>query len=360
MWQQQPTQKFDNLDKCCMESGTSDSGFLSCSNSALNSCTSEFDSNSMDCSSVMKNSKNEMDFNINDSFNQLSLDVVPLNPLQSTKGCLETKSESDSGIISLNTSSGHNGDDQEPWQLYYTQNEDGDTLLHVAIIQGFIEASLSLISISPHPCLLDILNDDIQTALHLAVMTNQPEIVRKLVLAGADISIRNHQGNTALHLACISGDLACTKALTEPYAENKRNFSSKKLSLPQILELRNYNGQTCVHIAASKDQLHLVRILIDAGADLEAQEYLAGRTALHLALEYGCGNVVSFLIRECRLSFDAVTYAGYTAYDIASCIDESLAKELVRYGAIPSQHVTRESQEYGQTMAPIFATACGV
>ena len=117
-------------------------------------------------------------------------------------------------------------------------------LLHTAIIQGYFEATLSLINMAPHPCLFDILNDDVQTALHLAVITNQPKVVRKLVVAGADLSIRNYQGNTALHLACMSSNLDCVKALTEPITKvDKDSLLAKLPTVSQNLEQPNYNGE---------------------------------------------------------------------------------------------------------------------
>lgn len=118
--------------------------------------------------------------------------------------------------------------------------------LHIAIVQGFVEATFSLIKMAPHPCLLNILNDDCQSPLHLAVLTHQPTIVRRLILAGADLSLRNFRGNTALHLACASGDLACAKALTDPLSPMERNElvpGQKVPALPQNLEQRNYSGK---------------------------------------------------------------------------------------------------------------------
>ena len=117
--------------------------------------------------------------------------------------------------------------------------------LHAAIIQGFLEASFSLIRMAPHPCLLNIMNDDYQSPLHLAVMTKQPRIVRRLLLAGANPTVRDFRGNTPLHLACIAGDFACATALTEPLTPIERMYlqDSKRVpALPQNLEQRNYSG----------------------------------------------------------------------------------------------------------------------
>lgn len=91
----------------------------------------------------------------------------------------------------------------------------------------------------------------------------------------------------------------------------------------------------CLHIAAASGQVELVRLLLRLGADLEAKEALAGKTALHLAVERGCRSVVAFLLQECRPCLDTPTYAGITAYQIAICLDSQLARELVRLGATP-------------------------
>jgi len=118
--------------------------------------------------------------------------------------------------------------------------------LHIAIMQGYVEAALVLIRLAPHPCLLNIYNDDWQSPLHVAVLTNQSLIVRRLILAGADPSLRNSRGNTALHLACVSGDLACAKALTDslsPMERNKLMPGQTVPALPQNLEQRNYTGR---------------------------------------------------------------------------------------------------------------------
>uniref|UniRef100_A0A1B0G1K9 Uncharacterized protein n=1 Tax=Glossina morsitans morsitans TaxID=37546 RepID=A0A1B0G1K9_GLOMM len=91
------------------------------------------------------------------------------------------------------------------WEQFYQQNDDGDTPLHLACISGSVDVVAALICMAPHPCLLNIQNDDCQTPLHLAALTAQPKILRMLLIAGAEPTIRNRNGNTALHLACISG-----------------------------------------------------------------------------------------------------------------------------------------------------------
>ncbi|KYN42039.1 NF-kappa-B inhibitor cactus [Trachymyrmex septentrionalis] len=246
------------------------------------------------------------------------------------------------------------------WQLYYMQDDDGDTQLHIAIMQGYVEAALILIRLAPHPYLLNIYNDDWQSSLHLAVLTNQSLIVRRLILAGADPSLRNFHGNTALHLACMNGDLACAKALTDPLSPMERNNlipGQIVPALPQNLEQRNYSGEMCLHLAATNGHVNLVRLLLRLGADLEAREALAGKTALHLAMERKCRSVVNFLLQECKPCLDTQMYNGLTAYQLAMCIDIQFARELVRYGAKPEPLLDSDSdlesnsedETYGET-----------
>jgi len=84
--------------------------------------------------------------------------------------------------------------------------------LHLAIISQNMDAVMYLV-IAAASCttsLLDLQNFVFrQTALHLAVVTDQPAVVRLLVNCGASRDIRDRHGNTALHLACSRGLTRC-------------------------------------------------------------------------------------------------------------------------------------------------------
>lgn len=335
------------------DSGHVDSGFLSSGNLQVSSelCSSELDVvPTAPVAPEPMRADSGVDLGLSESLSQLTLKQVSLNPLGSGKVQLEptvelspvsSKIEPCDGSIAEQHESTKLAEtrlNEEPWQLYYTQDDDGDTQLHIAIVQGFLEAAFSLMRMAPHSCFLNILNDDGQSPLHLAVLTRQPRVVRRLILAGANPALRNFRGNTALHLACATGDLASAKALTDPLSPIERNYflpGKKVPALPQNLEQRNYDGEMCLHIAVAAGQVELVRLLLRLGADLEAREALAGKTALHLAVERGCRSVVAFLLQECRPCLDTRTYAGFTAYQIALCFDGQLARELVRLGATP-------------------------
>ena len=82
----------------------------------------------------------------------------------------------------------------------------------------------------------------------MAVLTHQPIIVRYLVVAGANQYIADCHGNTALHLACQTGNLECVKALTVPVSVQESMSANLQYTpyvqeLPPRFEERNYDGE---------------------------------------------------------------------------------------------------------------------
>ncbi|XP_051501982.1 NF-kappa-B inhibitor alpha-like [Myxocyprinus asiaticus] len=191
----------------------------------------------------------------------------------------------------------------EPWKTYRT--EDGDTYLNLAIIHEAKDAALKMIDLSYGDSFLNIQNDQRQTALHLAVITEQPLIVERLVKSGCDASLVDDSGNTALHIACRKGSLACFSLLTQGCPQQ----------LPTILQMANYYGQKCIHVVATQGYLSLVENIIQLGADINAQEQCNGRTALHLAVDLQNLELVRLLISN-GADVHSLTYGGHTPYHL--------------------------------------------
>ncbi|KRG02635.1 uncharacterized protein Dmoj_GI14683, isoform B [Drosophila mojavensis] len=231
------------------------------------------------------------------------------------------------------------------WEQFYQQNDDGDTPLHLACISGYVDVVAALIRMAPHPCLLNIQNDVAQTPLHLAALTAQPTILRMLLLAGAEPTVRDRHGNTALHLSCIAGEKQCVRALTEKFGaseiheahrqyghrSNDKAVSSLSYAhLPADLEIRNYDGERCVHLAAGAGHIDILRILVAHGADINAREGKGGRTPLHIAIECCNEDLANFLLDECeKLNLETATYAGLTAYQVASILNKSRMQNIL-------------------------------
>lgn len=92
----------------------------------------------------------------------------------------------------------------------------------MAIFSGLTDLVLALIRCAPHPYLLDIRNDGDNSPLHLAVATGQWQVVRWLIIAGANPSLRDAHGDSPLHIAAKSNDYQCVKAIADPVKQQER------------------------------------------------------------------------------------------------------------------------------------------
>ncbi|KAK2856085.1 hypothetical protein Q5P01_004820 [Channa striata] len=207
--------------------------------------------------------------------------------------------------------------------LLSTITEEGDTVLHLAIIHEDYFITQQLIEIFPKE-VLDIQNNLYQTPLHLATYLNLPDVVKSLVQKGASLELQDQHGNTALHVACQHGQIECATEMT-------REVSISKLA--PVLEIQNWRGLTCLHLAALNRQHHLVTFLMKKGADLNIQEGTSGKTALHLAVELHDMISVKLLLNQ-GASVDASMFNGCTPLHLAvGRQDAAIANLLCQAGA---------------------------
>lgn len=118
--------------------------------------------------------------------------------------------------------------------------------LHTAIIQLIVDFALYCISLAPNPNFLNIKNNFQQTPLHLAAITKQPRVARKLIASGAQIDARDHKGNSPLHIAAKEGHTDVAKVLLEPIKHSETVDNAYEIpyqAIPQNLEARNYDGK---------------------------------------------------------------------------------------------------------------------
>ena len=220
----------------------------------------------------------------------------------------------------------------------YKKDEDGDTLLHIALIILAPELALYFIDMSPWFTWLNVQNKLSQTPLHLATLTNQVSLVRRLVVGGADLQSRDRDGNMAIHIACRDNLINVLRALLEPvrYEEQKRNnYDIPYQTIPQNLNVKNYDGFTCIHIASVLDHFEIVTTLLEKGADVNVKAEKTGRTILHEAAWNGNLKLAKYLLSlNTRCNINAKTYDGYTAFDLARSRGHwSIVLELATAGA---------------------------
>ncbi|XP_063161063.1 NF-kappa-B inhibitor epsilon [Candoia aspera] len=218
---------------------------------------------------------------------------------------------------------------QQLLETFAFLSEDGDTLLHLAIIHCMPSIAFCCIAQMPVE-ILEFQNDLFQTPLHLSVYLEQYEVVEALILKGVNTALQDRNGNTALHLACEQQSLECVELLL-PLKKLVSDMETRKTL--QDLQLQNWQGLTCLHISTLKGNLQLMALLVQNGADINVQDGTSGKTPLHLAVENHDELAVRHLLRL-GAQVDSQMYNGCTPLHLAvGRNDAAIAAVLCHSGA---------------------------
>ncbi len=130
------------------------------------------------------------------------------------------------------------------------------------------------------------------TPLHEAVAQGNGEIVKVLVAAGADVNAEGFMGQTPLSLAAEEGATEIMRILLRPGLDAGKSADAEDkeaASTPSI-------GSGALFTAIENDDVEMVRLLVEAGADVNAAEGFGGNTPLHEAVEKGDAEIVKILV----------------------------------------------------------------
>jgi uncharacterized protein len=143
-------------------------------------------------------------------------------------------------------------------KLRCAANHSKDTALSVAIGTGMVEDE-DILDMLCHPSILNLVNAQGVTPLHVACERDLPVVVQKLIAAGADIDVQDARpvskksGCTPLWLATRAGHLECAKLLLAAGANPT---------------LSNNEGLTPLQTAEKFKRLDMVELLTEYEAKL--------------------------------------------------------------------------------------------
>ncbi|RDD43578.1 Leucine-rich repeat serine/threonine-protein kinase 1 [Trichoplax sp. H2] len=163
------------------------------------------------------------------------------------------------------------------------QSKDGNTPLHLAASHGHIDVINTLLnfryefkSYSNDEAIINILEVD---RIEVVTPTDQPALKRWKI----NINTPNGVGMTALHLAALAGQAEAVKLLItsikgsgkqETKNESQRSLNAKGFtdddSHISTLEIRSNTGSTPLHEAVNNGNVDTVKVLLDAGANINA------------------------------------------------------------------------------------------
>lgn len=218
------------------------------------------------------------------------------------------------------------------YELYITDPASGISELHSAILDKSTDDAIDLIECCPEAACLDFFTSEIHTALHLAVYVNLPEVVRFLIVYGANINSTDRKGNTPLHTACDLGRLGCVRMLLSPLDEEENIGFQKKIQ--QDVNRKNYEGLTPLHLATINDRPDVVSFLLSQpGINVDVGDSTSGRTALHHALERRHRECFKRLLKT-SIDVNATTYDGCSPLHLAVGLElEQETRYLMTRGA---------------------------
>ena len=180
-----------------------------------------------------------------------------------------------------------------------------------------------------------------ETPVMTAARTGEAQVVRLLLAAGADANVTASRGQTALMWAASQRHPDAVRVLIEFGADvhARSEAWSMVMAIPPHAIAANqqnvpHGGNTPLLFAARVGDLASARLLVDAGADIDATDAW-GVSATTLAAHSGLSELVKFLLDE-GSDADAAD-AGFSALHVAVMRrDAYIVRSLLEHGADPN------------------------
>ncbi|KAM5170131.1 protein phosphatase 1 regulatory subunit 12A isoform 2-T2 [Mantella aurantiaca] len=240
----------------------------------------------------------------------------------------KTKVKFDDGAVFLAACS--SGDSEEVLKLLDRgadinyANVDGLTALHQACIDDNLEMVKFLVE---NGASINQPDNEGWIPLHAASSCGYADIAEYLISQGANVGAVNSEGDTPLDIAeeeameeLLQNEVNRLGIDVEAARKEEERIMLRDarqwLNSGQISDVRHAkSGGTALHVAAAKGYTEVLKLLIQAGYDINIKDY-DGWTPLHAAAHWGKEEACRILV-ENLCDMDTVNKVGQTALDVA-------------------------------------------
>ena len=167
-----------------------------------------------------------------------------------------------------------------------TRNKNGQTFFHIACSKGYFNIVEYFLKDLKMKYLLEILDKDLNSPLHLASANNHLSIVNLIIDVAVgliDFGAKNKEGHTALELSCRKGHFEISKTLI--------NRNPKKIETDQ-----NANDDP-LHVACNEGSYEVVRLLLAKGTPIDIINN-ENKNCLDIAIEKSHREVIKVLLED--------------------------------------------------------------
>ncbi|XP_053107984.1 protein phosphatase 1 regulatory subunit 12A isoform X1 [Hemicordylus capensis] len=240
----------------------------------------------------------------------------------------KTKVKFDDGAVFLAACS--SGDTEEVLRLLERgadinyANVDGLTALHQACIDDNIDMVKFLVE---NGASINQPDNEGWIPLHAAASCGYLDIAEYLISQGAHVGAVNSEGDTPLDIAeeeameeLLQNEVNRQGVDIEAARKEEERIMLRDarqwLNSGHINDVRHAkSGGTALHVAAAKGYTEVLKLLIQAGYDVNIKDY-DGWTPLHAAAHWGKEEACRILV-ENLCDMEAVNKVGQTAFDVA-------------------------------------------
>ncbi|PIN15888.1 26S proteasome regulatory complex, subunit PSMD10 [Handroanthus impetiginosus] len=212
----------------------------------------------------------------------------------------------------------------------------GSTILTHLVVKGYMDEIRDILEKGdPSWKLVDSMDSEGQTLLHLAISQGRADLVQLLLEFEPNIESISRSGSSPLELAAASGEALIVELLLAHKASPERSESSTwgpihlaaangHIEVLRHLLLKGANvnsltkdGNTALHLAVEERRRDCVRVLLANSARADIRNAIYGDTPLHIASSLGDEQIVKVLLHNGVIK-GVRNKVGKTAYDLAA------------------------------------------